>query len=84
MKCISRKICYLSKTQAEEALVHLRGKYQPVSGQGPVGVYHCSDCGCYHLTSSGEESDILKSEESQRRIKLQKEADYWERKYRHR
>lgn len=81
MKCVTHKICYYSKTQAEEALVHLRGKYQYSPDQGPVSVYQCSDCGCYHVSSKGEVSDVLKSEDNQRKIKLQKEADYWEKKY---
>ena len=82
MKCISKKVCYSSKGQAEEALIYTRSKYSSGSrsGSGPVAVYLCPDCNYYHMTSKGEKSDVLTSEEKNK-IKLQQEAVYWNDKF---
>ena len=81
MKCISNKVCYNSKGEAEEALIHLQAKYGASSGSGPVSTYLCTDCGYYHTTSKGEKSSTLRSSEGKNRIELQREANYWEEKF---
>lgn len=79
MNCISRKVCYDTREQAEDALLRARAQYAS-SHVGPVAVYHCPHCECYHLTSKGEESDVLQSKKTLQKINLQREADYWESK----
>lgn len=81
MKCVSHKVCYNSKGEAEEALIHLQAKYRSASGSGPVSTYWCPDCGYYHTTSKGEISESLRTDDNKRRIELQKEANYWEDKF---
>lgn len=78
MECTTRKICYITKDQAEQALLGTRARYSSAANPGPVAVYRCPLCECYHLTSKGDESDVLRSADSQRKIDLQREAYYWE------
>lgn len=80
-KCKSGKVCYFSQSEAEEALLQLRGKYEFQKGKGPIGVYHCDICHGYHLTSKGNNSEFLESKENQRKIELLKEAEKWSNKW---
>ncbi|MEL7005882.1 MAG: hypothetical protein AAFN93_24610 [Bacteroidota bacterium] len=80
--CVTNKRCYDSREIAEEALIENRSRYHHSSKSGPINVYLCELCGCYHFTSKGEQSDILKSQESKKRIDLQREANFWESKSR--
>ncbi|WP_157493990.1 hypothetical protein [Fulvivirga imtechensis] len=80
MDCTTRKTCYNTKEQAEDALLRARAQYPSSSGAGPVAVYHCAYCSCYHLTSKGEVSDLLRSKNTRQKIDLQREANYWESK----
>lgn len=81
MKCrVTHKVCYDSEHQAEQALLSARARFPVSSGTGPVAVYRCNYCECYHLTSKGEESYLLRSEDTKRKIDLEREAFYWESK----
>lgn len=82
--CVTHKQCYDSKEIAEEALVQNRAKYHHTENTGPINVYLCNLCGSYHFTSKGEKADILKSDDSKKRINLQKEANHWENKFKKR
>jgi hypothetical protein len=59
-KCPSGKVMYFSRALAEDALLEawIRNHYK--SGQGPVNIYTCDDCGNFHFTSKGEMSEQLK------------------------
>lgn len=80
LRCSSGKNKYHSEEAAEDALLELWLKNNYGSGQGPVGVYRCDDCGEFHLTSKGVMTgrllDIIRSE----KFKRQQEAKNWEEK----
>ncbi|UII31301.1 hypothetical protein LVD17_23700 [Fulvivirga ulvae] len=78
---MSNKVCYHSKGEAEEALIHLQAKYRSASGGGPISAYWCPHCGYYHTSSKGDKSSTLQSSETQKRIEIQQEANYWEEKF---
>ncbi|MTI22646.1 hypothetical protein E1176_16560 [Fulvivirga sp. RKSG066] len=78
--CSTQKICYDSKVIAEEALMQNRARNNYAAGQGPINVYLCHICNCYHFTSKGEPSDLLKTDKD--RIDRLREASYWEDKFR--
>jgi len=78
--CSSHKVCYDSKEIAEEALLQNHAKNNYAKGQGPVNVYLCDMCGCYHFTSKGEINPLLNSQKG--RIDKLREASYWEDKLR--
>jgi len=75
--CVSHKKVYESLTLAEDALIAARTKFEFSANQGPVTVYHCDDCGYYHLTSQGKMNERLAKELSAGKIDLQKEANRW-------
>ncbi|MEP2773065.1 MAG: hypothetical protein ABJH05_13020 [Fulvivirga sp.] len=79
-RCSTQKVCYDSRTIAEEALLqnHAKNNYAP--GQGPINVYECEMCGSYHFTSKGAINHIL--EEEKDRIKRLREANFWEDRFR--
>ncbi len=77
--CPSRKIIYYNEQEAKEALIKLHVKYQNSSTRT---FYKCSQCGYFHLTSSGEIDDTLKQAQQTGRIDQLSEADYWIRKLR--
>lgn len=79
--CVTHKKIYTSKEIAEEALIGAHVRFHYSSGGGPVAVYQCDDCGHYHLTSRGPMNEKLASLLSSGKIKLQKEADRWESKW---
>lgn len=83
-RCVTNKQCYDSREIAEEALIQNRARYNHRPNAGPINVYLCDSCGCYHFTSKGELGDILKSDENRRRIDLQQEANHWEGKFKKR
>jgi hypothetical protein len=51
---------YFSQTLAEDALLEawIRNHYK--TGQGPVNVYSCDDCGNFHFTSKSAMNERLK------------------------
>ena len=82
MKCSSGKRQYPSEIVAEEALIEAHIQFDYRSGNGPVAVYKCEDCGLYHLTSKGTMNPRLAQLMTEGKIKKQKQAQNWERKWR--
>ena len=80
MVCPSHKRSYLSKGEAEEALVQHHIHFHHGEGQGPLNVYECEHCGCWHFTSKGPTAEVLKSDAARRRIQRERTASDWERK----
>jgi hypothetical protein len=79
--CVTNKKMYPTKEVAEDVLIDAWTKYSYSRGQGPIAVYKCEDCGQYHLTSKGEMNQKLSEYLNSGKIKLQKEADHWLRKF---
>jgi hypothetical protein len=77
MNCISQKKTYPTASQAEDALIDAQIRYDYTSGNGPVAIYKCVDCGQYHLTSKGPVNERLAKLIEQGKIKSQKEANRW-------
>jgi hypothetical protein len=77
MNCISQKKTYSSASQAEDALIDAQIRYDYTSGNGPVAIYKCVDCGQYHLTSKGPVNERLAKLIEQGKVKSQKEANRW-------
>jgi hypothetical protein len=75
--CVSHKKIYESQEMAEDALIAARTKFDYRANSGPVAVYRCDDCGCFHLTSQGKTNDRLAKHLAEGKIDLQKEADRW-------
>lgn len=76
-RCISGKRMYSSKEVAEDVLIEAWTRFDYSSGNGPVAVYQCEECGNYHLTSKGAMSEKLSQAISDGKIQRQKEADRW-------
>jgi hypothetical protein len=79
--CVTGKKMYHNVEMAEEALIGAWIKNDYAPGHGPVAVYRCVDCGEYHLTSAGVMNAKLKQQLEEGKIKLQKEAERWTRKW---
>ena len=82
MKCVTGKVCYLTKELAEEALIETRSRFHFREGNGPIAVYACEDCGEWHFTSKGPVSNVLTSTDVKKSIDARQEASYWEKKFR--
>lgn len=80
-RCSAGKRGYQSYEKAVEALLAARTKFNYREGSGPVSVYHCDECGMYHLTSQGPINEQLKKSLSDGSIDRQKQADYWEQRF---
>jgi len=78
--CTSGKKVFLSQQMAEEALIEAWGRYDYAPNAGPISFYQCEDCGYYHFTSQGRMNERLAKEIASGKIKLQREANHWERK----
>jgi hypothetical protein len=83
IKCVSGKRVYLTAEIAEDVLIETRTKFDYASNNGPIAIYRCDDCGYYHLTSKGKMNDKLAEQFSSGKIKRQKEADDWLKKFKH-
>ncbi len=78
--CSSGKKVFITAQLAEDALIEAWGKYNYASNTGPVSFYRCDDCGYYHFTSQGQMNERLAKEIASGKIKLQREANHWEKK----
>jgi hypothetical protein len=83
IKCLSHKRVYLTKEMAETALLEARARYTYGNRTGPVAVYHCEDCGQYHLTSSGAVNEKLAEAQLSGTLKRQQVAQEWLDKLKH-
>ena len=75
--CSTKKICYLNREAAEDALLAHRARFNHPPTAGPINVYLCNSCGCYHFTSKGEMNPKLLSGENKKKIDRDSEANYW-------
>ena len=75
IKCVTQKKINHTQELAEEALIGARTRFDYADGHGPVAVYHCDDCGYFHLTPRGPVNAKLKA--SLGEIDRQKRADQW-------
>ena len=80
-KCVTGKRLYHSYQLAEEALIETHIHFEYRSGNGPVAVYQCEECGEYHLTSRGPMNQRLTELLENGTIKKQKEAVLWQGKF---
>lgn len=76
LQCSTGKRVYLTASGAEDALIDAHSRHQ-YSGTGPVAVYRCEDCGCYHFTSKGKMNERLAQLIASGKIKRQQEANQW-------
>ena len=81
-RCSSGKRMYPTQEIAEDALIETRTRFDFNEGDGPVSVYLCDECGCYHLTFNGPMNAKLASAFTDGLIKRQKEANHWSDKFR--
>lgn len=65
---------------ALEALLEAHIQFEYRTGNGPVAVYLCEDCGQYHLTSRGQMNPRLASALKDGTITKLKHSRYWENK----
>lgn len=82
MKCPTGKRLYLTEQLAEAALIEAHIHYEYRSGQGPIAVYQCDDCGNFHLTSRGPMNERLSQLITNGSIKKQRDASRWQDKFR--
>lgn len=76
------KRSYSTEALAVEALIGAHTHFAFNKGTGPISVYQCDECGAYHLTSREPMNEKLASLLKEGKINQQKEAEYWERKWR--
>lgn len=76
-KCISGKRVFASELLAEDVLIDLWSRNGYSTGNGPIAVYRCDDCGFYHLTSTGNINAKLATYLSGSKLKLDQEANKW-------
>jgi hypothetical protein len=79
--CTTHKRCHPTYDLAEEALIGAHIAYNYGKGSRPVNVYQCDQCGQYHLTSQGEVNARLQKMLDEGEIQKQKEANWWEGKF---
>ena len=76
-KCVSGKKLFVSQRLAEDVLIDLWTKNEYKSGQAPIAVYKCEDCGHYHLTSRSPMNDRLTAFLASGKLKIHREANLW-------
>ena len=59
------------------ALLDAHTRFEYRDGTGPVAIYQCDDCGCFHLTSKGPMDKALAEYLSGGKVHRQKEANQW-------
>ena len=82
MHCpVTRKRSFLTEDMALEALFqnHIRNNYH--TGQGPINVYLCEECGDWHFTSKGEMHPTLSDSLDNGDLKAERDAFFWEQKF---
>ncbi|MFZ6011586.1 MAG: hypothetical protein ACOYXT_14680 [Bacteroidota bacterium] len=84
VKCVTGKKAYPSQQIAEDVLIELWTLNHYTPSNGPIGIYHCDDCGQYHFTSQGKMNDKLAQYLADGRIERQREAEKWQQKFKKR
>jgi hypothetical protein len=84
MPCSTGKKIYDTAQIAEDGLIEAWIRYNVGSGNGPVAVYCCEDCGFYHLTSKGPMNAKLAAHLADGKIKRQTDINFWEEKFKKR
>lgn len=79
--CPSSKRAYLTQQMAEDVLIDLWNNNDYATGQGPVNIYQCEDCGMFHLTSKGETNEKLKKHLAEGNHRLHRTASRWKDKF---
>ena len=83
MKCrVTGKVSFDSEIIAEEALLSHHARQFHQEGSGPINIYECQHCGCWHFTSKGEIHPELQSESTKERLAKERLGYHWERKLR--
>ncbi len=75
--CITQKKMFDTKEMAEDVLLKTRSKFDYTTGNGPVNVYKCDDCGYFHLTSKGPMNERLSKYIADGKLARDKEANRW-------
>jgi ABC-type ATPase with predicted acetyltransferase domain len=75
--CSTGKRVYQTEQQAMDALLEAYALYEYRSGGGPVSVYQCDDCGCFHFTSKGNIHPVLAEHLKSNQAKTSQEAARW-------
>jgi len=81
MSCPSGKRIYLTKIDAEEALIQAWINFDYRKGSGPQSTYECQDCGNHHLTSWPPMSSALEDALESGYIAKEKRSRDWERRF---
>jgi hypothetical protein len=79
LSCRTGKRVYPTENLAEDALIDAHGRNQ-YAGTGPIAIYQCEECGYYHFTSKGKMNEKLAQQIVNGKIKLQQQANQWEKK----
>ena len=82
MRCPSGKTSYLSRELGIEALIQNHIRFNHREGAGPLNVYECLDCGDFHFTSRPPQAAELSEPITINKIRQEKNAGQWERKFR--
>lgn len=82
--CPTGKRMFVTQAMAEDALIDSWSRNEYNEGQAPVAIYQCDDCGYFHFTSKGPMNEKLSQNIASGKIKLQREANKWESKWKKR
>lgn len=80
-KCSSGKRAYGSESLAVEALIEAHIQFNYRSGNGPMSIYQCDECGQYHLTSKGLMNDRLAAALKDGSIARQRAVVQWQERF---
>ncbi|NQW27613.1 MAG: hypothetical protein HQ474_06855 [Flammeovirgaceae bacterium] len=75
--CPSRKRIFYTSSEAEEELLRIHVKYQ---NSTTATFYTCDDCGYFHLTSSGDQHQVVKRAFEDGKIDQMRESAFWTKK----
>ena len=83
IQCITFKITYYSKQEAEERTEQINKKGATKNGKSvQMRAYQCSACGYWHITSMNKSlhDKIIDTKLRKKKKRLKLETDYWEQK----
>ncbi|NOS92897.1 MAG: hypothetical protein HOP30_13315 [Cyclobacteriaceae bacterium] len=79
--CPTGKKMYPTEAIAEDALLEAHVRFDYGKSGGPIAVYQCEDCGCYHFTSKGTMNPKLATFLKSSTKKVEDEAARWQNKW---